>query len=179
MKIKECSVCLIIIFFAACHPKNAETRRITREWQHKEIKIPNEIHYKVSGRDTVCTYLSDKSCKVLTYIDSVGCIGCQFDLYEWKRLMESCDDSVVNFVFVVCASDYEFLEQAFKEFNFNIPVIYDYHDDFNKLNHFPPAPYRTFLLDKDNKVVLIGSPTHNPKIWELYKRTITHQSNSY
>jgi len=27
-------------------------------------------------------------------------------------------------------------------------------------------------LDKDNRVVLVGNPLHNPPLWELYKRTI-------
>ncbi len=37
-----------------------------------------------------------------------------------------------------------------------------------------PSDYRfhTFLLDKDNRVVLVGSPIGNPKMWELYKSTI-------
>jgi hypothetical protein len=28
-------------------------------------------------------------------------------------------------------------------------------------------------LDKNNRVVLIGAPTYNSKLWELYKTTIT------
>ncbi|WP_256620806.1 hypothetical protein [Rikenella microfusus] len=28
------------------------------------------------------------------------------------------------------------------------------------------------MLDKDNRVVLVGSPIGNPKMWELYKSTI-------
>ena len=159
---------MIFLLLASCQPKN----QIIQEWQYKEINIPDETHYKVLGRDTVCAYFSDKPYKILTYIDSVDCIGCQFDIYNWKRFIDSCDDSIVNFIFVVCSPDYEFLEYALNEFHFNIPVIYDYIDVFNKINHFPPAPYRTFLLDKDNRVVLVGSPLHSPQLWDLYKRTI-------
>ena len=50
--------------------------------------------------------------------------------------------------------------------------IYDYNNDFEKLNHFPPAPYRTFLLDKENRVQVIGSPINNPEVWERYKNII-------
>lgn len=32
--------------------------------------------------------------------------------------------------------------------------------------------YHTFLLDRDDRVVLVGSPVGNPRMWELYKRTI-------
>ncbi len=34
------------------------------------------------------------------------------------------------------------------------------------------SDYHTFLLDRDNRVVLVGSPVGNPKMWELYKSTI-------
>ena len=32
--------------------------------------------------------------------------------------------------------------------------------------------HRTFLLDKDNKVLAIGNPIHNPKVKELYLKII-------
>jgi hypothetical protein len=32
--------------------------------------------------------------------------------------------------------------------------------------------YQCFLLDSNNKGLMIGNPTLNPKIWELYKQTI-------
>mgnify|MGYP000541419380 CR=1 FL=1 len=42
----------------------------------------------------------------------------------------------------------------------------DQSDRLNELNHFPPADgeiFKPFLLDKDNKVVVIGNPIHNPE----------------
>ena len=33
--------------------------------------------------------------------------------------------------------------------------------------------FQTFLLDKDNKVVAIGNPVHNPKVKELYLNVLT------
>jgi len=46
-------------------------------------------------------------------------------------------------------------------------------DAFNRLNHFPSdMSFQTFLLDKDNKVVVIGNPIHNLKLGELYMQII-------
>jgi len=54
------------------------------------------------------------------------------------------------------------------------PVCFDEKDDFNRLNHFPgEMTFQTFLLDKDNKVVAIGNPVHNPKLKELYLKILT------
>ena len=34
------------------------------------------------------------------------------------------------------------------------------------------AMFHTFLLDRENRIVLVGNPVHNEKLWELYKNTI-------
>ena len=77
-----------------------------------------------------------------------------------------------GFIFVVHSSDFKRFDAEVSFYKFDYPIIYDYHNSFDKLNKFPPAPYRTFLLDKDNKVQLIGSPINNPQIWELYKKVM-------
>jgi hypothetical protein len=44
----------------------------------------------------------------------------------------------------------------------------------NHLNRFPDeSTYQCFLLDKNNKVLMIGNPSLNPKIWELYKQQVS------
>jgi hypothetical protein len=54
------------------------------------------------------------------------------------------------------------------------PVFIDESSAINRLNSFPSkAEHQRFLLDKANRVLLVGNPTLNPKIWELYKEVIT------
>jgi hypothetical protein len=49
----------------------------------------------------------------------------------------------------------------------------DMENTIMKLNNFPKEQdFRCFLLDKDNKVVMVGNPVLNPGIWELYKKII-------
>ena len=49
-------------------------------------------------------------------------------------------------------------------------------NEINRLNHFPnKIEYQCFLLDSNNKVLMIGNPTLNQKIWELYKEVITDE----
>ncbi|WP_353937941.1 DUF1573 domain-containing protein [uncultured Bacteroides sp.] len=47
-------------------------------------------------------------------------------------------------------------------------------NQLNALNNFPSGNemFHTFLLDKDNKVLAIGNPIHNPKVKELYLKII-------
>ena len=57
---------------------------------------------------------------------------------------------------------------------FDLPVFYDPDGAFERANPQLPANplFHTFLLDRDNRVVLVGSPIGNPKMWELCKSTI-------
>jgi hypothetical protein len=57
---------------------------------------------------------------------------------------------------------------------FDRPVCIDFQDKLNKQNRFPAdITFQTFLLDKDNKVVVIGNPVHNTAVRGLYLKQIT------
>ena len=57
---------------------------------------------------------------------------------------------------------------------FSYPVFIDIKGTINDLNRFPQTTqYQCFLLDKDNKVLMIGNPVMKMRIWELYKSRIT------
>ncbi len=57
---------------------------------------------------------------------------------------------------------------------FDYPVFLDTAGVFERSNPGLPANpvFHTFLLDRENRVVLVGSPIGNAKMWDLYKSTI-------
>jgi hypothetical protein len=62
---------------------------------------------------------------------------------------------------------------------FDMPVCIDVEDQLNRLNRFPSdMTFQTFLLDRDNKVVVIGNPIHNLAVKELYLKRIGGQSDN-
>lgn len=66
-----------------------------------------------------------------------------------------------------------------KRENFHHPIWIDKENMLNKLNHFPADPtFQTFLLDKDNRVLAVGNPIHNPKVKELYLKIIRGENVS-
>jgi hypothetical protein len=144
----------------------------------EEIILPSDMEYKITGRDTLCPELWNKSYKFLTYVDSAGCTSCQLGIPQWQQIMDICQSNHfdVSFLFVVYSLNYENFEYELLLDNFDCPIIYDRRNRFDELNHFPPFPYRTFLLDKDNKIILIGSPINNPQMLELYMKTIAQYS---
>ena len=53
-----------------------------------------------------------------------------------------------------------------------------YTDRLNKLNTFPSnATFQTFLLDTNNKVIVLGNPIHNLSVKELYIKELTRETS--
>ena len=57
--------------------------------------------------------------------------------------------------------------------HFEYPLFLDKNRQMQQINNFPKEPmFQTFLLDKNNRVLLIGNPIGNTKLWNLYKDII-------
>lgn len=166
---------IIICFVQTCGlSKKNDIKKIVQEWQSKEIIIPDQLTYKILGKDTLCDELWKSPFRIFTYIDSIGCTSCRLRLPEWKALIDSCrEQSIdVSFIFAVHSSDFKRFTNDVKFHEFDEPIIYDFENRFYRLNRFPDDPYRTFLLNHENRVLLIGDPIGNPHLWQLYKKTI-------
>ena len=77
------------------------------------------------------------------------------------------------FLFFFQSKDNKELRYILKRDNFRLPVCVDSQNEFGKLNRFPSElMFQTFLLDKDNRVKVIGNPIHNLSVKELYLKEI-------
>ena len=170
---------------ASCQESREEAMlRLVNEWNGKEIKFPARSVFTIQGKDTVDVKWGNADYKVVTYIDSVGCTSCKLQLPRWKKLVEEVDSLTngrVPFLFYFHPKDRKELRYLTRRDDFTYPVCFDERDELNRLNQFPTdMTFHTFLLDKDNKVVAMGNPVHNPKVKELYLDLITggRSSNS-
>lgn len=171
---------LLFITITACHKKydrQAEAERIVTEWVGKTIQFPANMKFSVQGHDTALTDFADTPYKILIFTDSTGCTSCKLKLYEWQELMADSDSTLgdkLSFLFCFQPKNKSDLVFIFKRDRFQYPVFIDDTNQLNKLNHFPANDaYQCFLLDNSNKIISIGNPARNPKVWNLYKQIIT------
>jgi len=171
---------LVIITLFACNKKNerhAMAEKIMAEWVGKTIQFPDDLRFSVYGKDT--TYSAHNTpYRILFYSDSMGCTSCKLKLYSWKHIIAEVDSTnladKVSFIFCFQPKNKKNLIFELRGDRFQIPVIINESESFNKTNKFPSSPaYQCFLLDNENKVLLVGNPTMNPKIWDLFKQLIT------
>ena len=177
------SILLLFFLFCSCQESNeAKIARLVKEWEGKEILFPAHSVFTIQGKDTVDFSFQNADYKVVTYVDSVGCTSCKLQLPRWTQFMHEVDSTMnrnIPFVFYFHPKDMKELRYITRRDAFTYPVCFDEKDNFNILNHFPSEmTFQTYLLDKDNKVVAIGNPVHNPKVKELYWSLLTENKNS-
>lgn len=180
---------LVVLFLCSCNEnrRTQTVRQTVAEWTGKEIQFPEGIPCQSSGNDTACIDpYNPTTYKVLLYIDSAGCTSCRLKLPEWRQLIAEADSlfpGQMDFLIFYQPknSDVKELRFLLNQYHFRYPVFMDVENTLDRTNHFPSdLSLQCFLLDKDNKVVLIGNPAANPQIWELYKQQISgvkQQSN--
>ena len=174
------------MFIAVCFLSCKEDKRkeyatkIVNEWTGKEIKFPENIPCYVSGQEAIPEFCDDcfqKDYKILLFVDSTGCSNCRLKLFEWKQLIEETDrlfPGKVGYLFFFQPKDFSDIDFLFVRDRFDYPVFIDFDKKIDQLNQFPQEPiFQCFLLSSDNKVLSIGHPLMNLKIWDLFKYHIS------
>lgn len=159
--------------FSSCAGKN-EIVTLVEQWDDREIKFPMNSIYTIQGKDTV-NFLSTGKYKILSYIDSIGCISCKLQLAQWKKFINTVEsvNSSVDFLFFFSPEKNRDVYRAVNMAGFNYPICIDSKDSLNILNSFPSdMAFQTFLLNGENKVIAMGNPIHNSKVKELYLKVI-------
>lgn len=150
--------------------------KVVKEWQGKEVVFPKEPVFTIFGQDTVDFSYQNADYKVVSYVDTIGCLSCKLQLDKWKEIIHRIDsvaDICVPFVFVFSPEKLGDVIYATKSAGFDYPIMLDLKGEFNAANHFPANfNFQTMLLDKNDKVLAIGNPVQSLSILGLYQDII-------
>jgi len=134
--------------------------------------FPENSVFTIQGRDTVDFQFQNAPYKILTYVDSVGCLSCKLHLPIWSRYihwLDSITEGKVPVVFYMQAKDVEELTFITQRDRFHYPICLDVMGELNRLNNMPTyMMYQTFLLDRENRVLAIGNPILDMELRDRY-----------
>ena len=182
--IKKVAILLIIIplCYSCKESKKDSIIRMVNEWENKKIIFPREASFVSYAKSMKEHEICGSEYAIVTYVDSIGCMSCKLQLPRWKELIQTLDsvsNGKTSFLFFFHPKHKKELIDLIQAKDFTYPICIDEDDSFNKLNQLPSdMAFQTFLINKDNKVVAIGNPVHNPKIKELYSSIITGKKMS-
>lgn len=180
--IKSLTIIILVSILTSCSSiQEKKDKLIVQKWIGKEILFPHSI-VKFDSKDSLFyTYSTTQNkYKILLYVDTAGCISCKLKLYEWQGFIKKAYTEFgdkLTFEFFFHPTKKLDIRKLLKSYEFSYPVYIDYADSLNKLNDFPKEiKYQCFLLDSNNKVLLIGNPNFIPDLWNSYRQIINKTS---
>lgn len=169
---------LILLAFTSCITTKESDQKIITKWYEKNITFPYLMNsYQ---QDSLLLTMLYNEFKILTFVDSNECTECHLQLYKWKKLIQETDSlfNNVSFLFIIFPQKGHTIELLKKKNKFDYPTFYDNNGNLWKANDLPKtSKHQTFLLNSENQVLLIGNPINNPRLWNLYKQTISKKIN--
>jgi hypothetical protein len=177
MKNKIATIIILcsVSFFTSYNAKSQNYAKI-ENWYGKKIILPS-VKLMRSDNKKHTNPLS-KKIKIVTVING-SCAACIDELKKWKTYMQTVDTTQVGFVYLIHSEDDLF---TFKELNsdyikLSYPYFYDIKKNIIKANKLNDnKTYHTFLLNSDNKVIIVGNPNKDKKIFDQYKTEINKRT---
>ncbi len=161
------------------------THKEIKAFTGQEIRLPQKGEYFLGGKDTTSKIVDELKGKIVVYSDATECSTCEIsNLYKWSEIIDiqkwTRDKVGVVFVMTPKAIDVAEIRRAIiNNRQVEANIILDSFAEMPELNPYLPTKsrFKTFLLDQNNKVVLVGNPLGNEKMWELYKKEIARLCN--
>ena len=169
------SIALIAIYWIKRDP-NRELKRQVIAMQEQPITLDfKKAKTFLAGRDTC--YIDSPVNKLIIFVDSLSCSSCTVS--KLGEYLEVCDtlSSKNSQMLVILQTPKRYQEEVISKFHherFPFWCILDIEAEFTRNNPaIPKTPLlHTFTLDKDNKVILVGDPIKNERIWDLVQREL-------
>ena len=164
---------------SACAGKNEQTKKIKEElrlFQEKAVILPNNMLAKCIDNIEPNSSLLGKPLRMVVYRNAQDCGPCSISslLPLYLFILENEQNENFGAIVILQPSNIEELDKSLKNLRFRRTVFYDLDGSFERLNpHLPKDErFHTFLLDENNKVILVGYPVNNPKLKELYLKEL-------
>ena len=159
--------------FTACN-KKMDVAKYVKQHIGKTIVL-EKTNYESNDILLLDSLFENSSLMIFTTPREKACASCFFSvLKEVHSLIDSCNTDKVNCIVFTPEHYDEYCDLKIKMEADHIFFINDYNDSYtkdNKLSKYT-ADYRTFLVDKERKILLVGSPLFNQRVKELYEKEI-------
>lgn len=173
---------LCVSILSACHRELTEN---VSKMMHKSVQLNTADMDIVNQHGNIYNSVdSNNTFTLVVFNDESDCMSCKVSkLNEWHRFLTQVYDAHhgvnVCYIFSPNNENISNVRTLLSEQNFRHPVFIDSNHIFKKANQWIPleSMYHTFLLDKDNKIVLVGNPLQNQKINQMFFEIIKEQHN--
>ena len=166
------SVLMIIVLLCmmSCGNNNNEIIGEIKQLSGQHVVFPSGYRIYYSDSSDIST---NKCAKIITYIDDIPCTTCEINaLHTIVNEMSKLTPNIPYLIVVhTRENNDEVLYMLDSIMYLPTPLIYYSSDTFKIANHLDVhAVNRTFMVDDNNRIIVVGEPWHNKKLKELYKK---------
>lgn len=167
-------ICMVsIITLLSCN-NDAKYIRDIKRLTHQKIEFPLGYEELSCNSQQKLESLTKQDIKIVSYYGEVVCTSCcAKNLKMWQNEIKEIDKDIAYIIVAHCSDKEEFVNFA-DSLYLDYPLMYYDSDVFGKQNKLEDilARNRTFLLNKDNEIVLVGEPFGREQLSKLYKKCI-------
>lgn len=178
MKFDLAIVVLTALSLVSCNTEKTELRKILRSFQNEEIEIPSDMLVINDCRAIVDTVRHGGPAFVMYFTD-IECTDCAINhLRDYAGLFSFKDRYPVLDVLIVLDVPEDSLLDVVKkleEQKLMFPVYLDINGKFKTMNIPKDGRFHSFLIDSDNKPVLVGNPIRSNAILDLFSDYLQKQ----
>ena len=159
-----------MLFFLSCK-KDSKIEKDIKELVGREIVFPEGGQIITCAEHLSFDVLTHKKIKIVSYFDYFECTSCSMDLINAVNSKIKKLDNNVTFIGIIYNKDEKTIHKMFDTLNISAPILYYSTEIFGEKNDLKnrTARCKTFLLDKNNKIVLVGETINNKKLETLYR----------
>lgn len=171
---------VLLISLGACSSPVKESReaKIVKGLMGKELVFTDNLFADTPKDDqSFQDILQQKSLKIVTIVN-YDCGPCRESINKWKEYFNGKN---IPFILIVRGGDEEFYNNIrSKESSSFRYIYYDMNNMFELTNKIPQdIRLRTFLINRENKIRIIGNPLFNKYIAKLYdEETISDNTHN-
>lgn len=163
----------LFVSLCACSIPIKESReaKIVKELTGKELVFNNNLFADAAKDDQSSRdVFQQKTSKIVTIVN-YDCGPCRESIKKWKEYFNGKN---IPFILIVRGGDEEFYNDIrSKESSSFRYIYYDMNNMFELTNKIPQdIRLRTFLINRENKIRIIGNPLFNKDIAKLYDEEI-------
>lgn len=171
----------------SCNNRTKEINKNISNMLDKHIELSLDSMSCYISANHVTSYNASFEFRYICYTDSFECSSCTLEsLSSYKDFIRKYtnifgDKLTFYFIFSPKHKDIRGIKQRVIRSDVEVPVFIDSLNIFERQNPYIPTNtiYHTFLIDGNDKIILVGNPFKNKKIENLMNDILSSDKDLY